>query len=111
MTDDIPRNLEALLMSQTYSSLWLCEYVSKLPYKTGRWRVDYRRFCPASYTKIIMSWGANIANLGNVIKCYAVCVYLSFSMIAMFMAPTWGPSGNERAQMGPMLAPWTLLAG
>ena len=31
--------------------------------------------------------------------------------IAKFMGPTWGPSGSCRPQMGPMLAPWTLLSG
>ena len=25
------------------------------------------------------------------------------------MRPTWGPSGADRTQVGPMLAPWTLL--
>ena len=27
------------------------------------------------------------------------------------MVPTWGPSGADRTQLGPMLAPWTLLSG
>ena len=27
------------------------------------------------------------------------------------MEPTWGPSGAGRTQVGPMLAPWTLLSG
>ena len=27
------------------------------------------------------------------------------------MGPTWGPTGSCRLQMGPMLAPWTLLSG
>ena len=27
------------------------------------------------------------------------------SMIAKFMGPTWGPSGADRTQVGPMLAP------
>ena len=27
------------------------------------------------------------------------------------MGSTWGPSGADRTQMGPMLAPWTLLSG
>ena len=27
------------------------------------------------------------------------------------MGPTWGASGADRTQMGPMLAPWTLLSG
>ena len=28
-----------------------------------------------------------------------------------FMEATWGPPGSCRPQMGPMLAPWTLLSG
>ena len=32
-------------------------------------------------------------------------------LIAKFMGPTWGPSGANRTQVGPMLAPWTLLSG
>ena len=31
--------------------------------------------------------------------------------IAKFMEPTWGPPGYCGPQMGPMLAPWTLLSG
>ena len=34
------------------------------------------------------------------------------TMITRFMmGPTWGPSGADRTQMGPMLALWTLLPG
>ena len=33
------------------------------------------------------------------------------SLIARFMGPTWGSSGANRIQVGPMLAPWTLLSG
>ena len=32
-------------------------------------------------------------------------------LIARYMGPTWGPSGASRFQVGPMLAPWTLLSG
>ena len=35
----------------------------------------------------------------------------NISQIAKFIGPTWGPSGSCRPQMGPMLAPWTLLSG
>ena len=35
----------------------------------------------------------------------------SYTQIAKFMGPTWGPPGSCRPQMGPMLAPWTLLSG
>ena len=32
-------------------------------------------------------------------------------LMARFMGPTWGPSGADRTQVGPMLAPWILLSG
>ena len=32
------------------------------------------------------------------------------TQIARFMGPTWGPPGDDRTQVGPMLAPWTLLS-
>ena len=32
-------------------------------------------------------------------------------LITRFMGPTWDPSGADRTQVGPMLAPWTLLSG
>ena len=35
----------------------------------------------------------------------------STTLIARFMGPTWGPYGADRTQVGPMLAPWTLLSG
>ena len=33
------------------------------------------------------------------------------TLIARFMGPTWGPHGADRTQVGPILAPWTLLSG
>ena len=36
---------------------------------------------------------------------------VEWTLIARFMGPTLGPSGADRTQMGPMLAPWTLLSG
>ena len=33
------------------------------------------------------------------------------SQITKFMGPTWSPPETCRSQMGPMLAPWTLLSG
>ena len=35
---------------------------------------------------------------------------LWISLIARFMGPTWRPPGSCWPQMGPMLAPWTLLS-
>ena len=37
--------------------------------------------------------------------------YSAPTLIARFMGPTWGPSGDDSTQVGPMLAPWTLLSG
>ena len=36
---------------------------------------------------------------------------VEISQIARFMGPTWDPPGSCRPQVGPMLAPWTLLSG
>ena len=36
--------------------------------------------------------------------------YGMVTLIARFMGQTWGPSGADRTQVGPMLAPWTLLS-
>ena len=36
---------------------------------------------------------------------------MGMTLIARFKGPTWGPSGADRTQVGPMLAPWTLLSG
>ena len=33
------------------------------------------------------------------------------TLIARFMGPTWSPSRADSTQVGPMLAPWTLLSG
>ena len=33
------------------------------------------------------------------------------SLIVRYMGPTLGPSGADRTQVGPMLAPWTFLYG
>ena len=32
-------------------------------------------------------------------------------LISRFMGPIWVPSVTDRTQVGPMLAPWTLLSG
>ena len=47
-------------------------------------------------------------NMGNV---FVLLPLKNAALIARFMGPTWGPSGADRTQVGPMLAPWTLLSG
>ena len=43
-------------------------------------------------------------------RWFTLCASLT-ALIARFMGPTWGPSGADRTQVGPMLASWTLLSG
>ena len=38
-------------------------------------------------------------------------IFLGVPQIAKFVGPTWDPAGADRIQVGPMLAPWTLLSG
>ena len=54
-----------------------------------------------------------VVNVLNCMSKYSFCikVHSSYSLIARFMGPTWGPSGADRTQVGPMLTPWTLLSG
>ena len=47
----------------------------------------------------------------NIALLIFIFAYLIFPQITRFMGPTWGPPGNDRTQVGPMLAPWALLSG
>ena len=56
----------------------------------------------------------NISKMKNYYHCFTLVVteeHYMQSQIAKFMGPTWGPPGSCRPQMGPMMAPWTLLSG
>ena len=50
-------------------------------------------------------------------KSHITCTWLCWalfelhSLIARFMGPSWGPSRADSTQVGPILAPWTLLFG
>ena len=54
-----------------------------------------------------------VPNLSSLVLPYATigCRYCMTTLIARFMGPTWGPTVADRTQVGPMLAPWTLLSG
>ena len=62
------------------------------------------------YTHCILGVGRPI----GIFRCYSLISYnydiTQMSRITKFMGPTWGPHGSCRPQMGPMLAPWTLLS-
>ena len=49
---------------------------------------------------------------GCVLDYHDTCYHTIYtSLIANFMGPAWGPYGADRTQVGPMLAPLTLLSG
>ena len=45
------------------------------------------------------------------IEAWSIWTETMASQIGKFMGSTWGPPGSCRSQIGPMLAPWTLLPG
>ena len=47
----------------------------------------------------------------NELIIFLLTSFITMPQIAKFMGPTRGPPGSCRPQMGPMLAPWTLLSG
>ena len=49
--------------------------------------------------------------LSSHVSCRLWLMSVMNILIAKFMGPTWGPPGSCWPQMGPMLAPWTLLSG
>ena len=57
--------------------------------------------CRPNYSKVFAEIGCSLSEL--------LCC--GMSLIARFMGPTRGPYGANRTQVGPMLAPWTLLSG
>ena len=80
--------------------------------------ISWRYQCTPIHVCIGMKIGRNrqfIANLPNAVASISTngsTVFLSkLSQIAKFMGPTWGRPGSCRPQMGPMMAPWTLLSG
>ena len=51
-------------------------------------------------------------HIGRTLAAYYLVMCGKYStLIARFMGPTWGPSGADRTEVGPMLVPWTLLSG
>ena len=66
-------------------------------------------FCPFA-----PSWFAHGQNLSSVVSMVSKLVEQISQkppLTARSMGPTWDPSGADRTQVGPKLAPWTLLSG
>ena len=68
----------------------------------------YLRPCESACNSFLTKIKQNIFCKGGPQYVFIRSVY---TQIANFMGPTWGLPGSCRPQMGPMLAPWTLLSG
>ena len=55
---------------------------------------------------LFIAWIWHASKVGYQLFCFA-----GRSQIAQFMGPTWGSSGADRTQVGPTMAPRTLLSG
>ena len=62
-------------------------------------------------TTNLKAWNNPAEYLGGGYKHRTKVFIENGSLIARFKGPIWGPSGADRTQVGPMLAPWTLLSG
>ena len=49
-------------------------------------------------------------NIHQILECIIHQGPVPVLIARWFMGTTWGPSGADRTQVGPMLAPWTLLS-
>ena len=98
-----------------YWLLYLVYYIS-VAVRVKEWR----------YLSIAMNWFLYAWNVENILQqSWTICEKVGkcslintlaaqwgqTPQIARSIWPTWGPPGSCRPQMGPMVAPWTLLAG
>ena len=59
----------------------------------------------------VFSLTGELLGVLRVLQGKVTAIYREFTaQIAKFIGSTWGPPGSWRPQVGPMLAPWTLLS-
>ena len=96
-----------------------CNYIS-LVYKYIKRQIMWKKIkmhqrVGSGYTRLhddVMTW-KHFPHCWPFVRgiCHLWIPLTKRSQIARFMGPTWGPPGSCQPQMGPMLAPWTLLLG
>ena len=107
--------LDCLFNANTKESIKVQRYWSFLWESTGGFhsqRVsDAEKNFPYDYVIIKFS-AVNFAHIHHACFLWNRSCYCSkTTQIGKFMGPTWGPPGSCWPQLGPMLAPWTLLSG
>ena len=69
------------------------------------------KFIPYSQETGTSSGGSNKTTSPVLSFLHLFSRIINTPLIARFIGPTQGPSGGDRTQVGPLLAPWTLLSG
>ena len=65
----------------------------------------------APWTLLLGLWCLICENLNDTLDESSSTGQIMSSLIAWYMGPTWGQTGANRTQVGPMLVPWSLLSG
>ena len=80
------------------------------------WQIIYIYIRNKKVIKCVLSWTGNPVSVTEGTSLHVTvcgnnwCDLWRQALRAKFMGPTWGPSVTERTQLGPMLAPSTLLS-
>ena len=84
-----------------WNDLWDVSFLSdRCPHSIAAWTPD--KYLVAAHFRAISKFNKHLVASSGIVWVAG--------MIAKFMGPTWGPSGAERTQVDPILAPWTLLS-
>ena len=105
-----------------FDALWISDinicWIEITGYTTNDWKPYHSITRIANHKAVRVMWWYIISI--TEMKCVTRTLHCFFhttgppdkihkgTLIARFIWPTWGPSGADRTQVGPMLAPWTL---
>ena len=90
-----------IVKRQNFHSCKKCNYIFHVPLSVRKRLTFFGNGC--------LSIPPNANRLGR--SSDGVLMDLKTALIARVMGPTWGPPGDDRTQLGPMWATWTLLSG
>ena len=111
MTNELLRRTSIFIQINGYRLVYIHEILCIIVVHTGEgnsrgerdllkiWHISHNSVRPCQYKLDVTSFSLR-----------GIDVPFVPTLIARFMGPTWGPSGSDRTQVGPMLAPWILLS-
>ena len=128
-----PRDQTSRIAAIPEGSVWLSHHHAPLawrfPRNSGKSKILVQWYC---IKRPLVIWSPSSGGLWRHVKfrkyyfvkrepCTLKCGRMSevhilmtrraATQIARFMWPTWGPLGDDRTQVGPVLTPWTLRSG